>query len=226
MTEGARPAARFLAFVAIGFVAVSAARAAEDDTQEWTTVTVRHALDERWTLSLESRIRFDDDISRAKDLLVGPAAELKLSDTLSLGLGYDYVYSFKTDATSENRIWEQAALRFAYGDLEIGNRLRLEQRFLDGTDGAVLRLRYRLRLEHPIGTSPWRAIGSEEVFVDLNSPGTQVSGFEQNRLFAGLGRTIWGDLWLETGYQWGYQENSGAPNQVTHSLILNLTYGF
>jgi hypothetical protein len=53
-----------------------------------------------------------------------------------------------------------------------------------------------------------------------------VSGFEQNRVFAGLGRTFWGDLWLETGYQWGYQENSGAPNQVTHSLILNLIYGF
>jgi Protein of unknown function (DUF2490) len=212
--------------LALAVFAPRSSEAADDDTQEWSTVTIRHSLDERWTLSLESRVRFDDDISRAKDLLIGPAIDLKLNDTVSLGLGYDYVYSFKTDATSENRIWEQIGLHFINGELDVENRLRLDERFLEGTDGAVYRLRYRLRLLHPIGASAWKAVGSDEVFLNLNSPGNQVSGFEQNRLFAGVGRTFWSDLWLEAGYQWGYQAKKGAPNQVTNSLIVNLTYNF
>jgi hypothetical protein len=213
-------------FVPTVFLAVATAYSADDDTQEWTTATIKNDIDDRWTLSLESRVRFDDDVSRAKDLLVGPAVELHLSETFSLGAGYDYVYSFVTDKTSENRIWEQANLKFARAGLTVENRLRVEQRFLDDVSGAVVRLRYRLRLAHPLGLLDWNAIAWDEVFVNLNSQPGHASGFEQNRLFGGVGIPLLNDLLLETGYQWGYQEKQSGPNEVMHTLLVNLTYSF
>jgi hypothetical protein len=207
--------------------ALHPASATEDDTQQWTTIKVKHKLDDRLTLSLASRLRFDEDVSRAKDLFLRPAVEVEVLPPFSLGLGYDYIYSYASNSSTEQRIWEQASVKLDLGDLSIANRLRIEQRFLDDADGVVVRARYRLRLVHPIGASPWRLIGSDEVFANLNSQGAgPVSGFEQNRLFGGVGRTFWDRLWIEAGYQWGYQEERDKQDQVTHSLLVNVTYDF
>lgn len=207
--------------------ALHPASATEDDTQQWTTIKVQHKLDDRLTLSLASRLRLDDDVSRAKDLYFRPAVEVEVLPPFSLGLGYDYIYSFASNSSTEQRIWEQASLKLDMGDLSFGNRLRIEQRFLDDADGVVVRARYRLRLEHPLGASAWKVIGSDEVFANLNSQGAGVvSGFEQNRLFGGVGRTFWDRLWIEVGYQWGYQEERDKQDQVTHSLLVNFTYNF
>jgi hypothetical protein len=208
-------------------IALHPASATEDDTQQWTTVTAKHKVDDRLTLSLASRLRFDEDVSRAKDLYFRPAVEVEVLPPFSLGLGYDYIYSYASNSSTEHRIWEQASLKLDLGDLSVGNRLRIEQRFLDDADGVVVRARYRLRLEHPLGASAWKVIGSDEVFANLNSQGEgPVSGFEQNRLFGGVGRRFWDRLWIETGYQWGYQEERDKQDQVTHSLLVNVTYDF
>jgi hypothetical protein len=216
-----------MAFLTAALDSQHPALASEDDTQQWTTVKAQHKLDDRFTLSLASRLRFDEDVSRAKDLFLRPAVEVKVLPPFSLGLGYDYIYSYASNSSTEHRIWEQASVKLDLGDLSIGNRLRIEQRFIDDADGVVVRARYRLRLEHPLGASVWKVIGSDEVFANLNSQGAgPVSGFEQNRLFGGVGRNLWDRLWIEAGYQWGCQEERDKQDQVTHSLLVNVTYDF
>lgn len=221
-------ASAILALLLSSFLAdVPTARGAKDDTQQWTTATVAHKIDNHFTLSLASRIRFDDNVSRAKDLMFRPAVKVAVLPPFSMGLGYDYVYSYAANSSTEHRIWEQAGLKIDLDDLSIGNRLRVEERFIEGVSGVVVRARFRLRLAHPLGDSDWQVIGSNEVFVNLSNRGAgPVSGFEQNRLFGGLGRTLWNDVRFEFGYQWGYEEQRTEENLVTHSLLVNITYDF
>lgn len=203
------------------------ASATEEDTQQWTTLTVERRVDDRFTVSLASRVRFDDDISRAKDLLFRPAVEVEILPPVSLGLGYDYIYSYGSNSSTEHRIWEQASVELDPGHLSISNRLRFEQRFIENVDGVVVRARYRLRLEHPLSDPAWKVIASDEVFANLNNQGAgPVSGFEQNRLFGGVGRTFWDRMWIEAGYQLGYSEERSQQDQITHSLLVNVTYDF
>lgn len=203
------------------------ATAADDDTQQWTEAKIRYAVDHQISLSLASRVRFDEGISRAKDLLIRPSVELALIPPFSFGLGYDHIHPFPSGSSSENRVWQQAGFKFKLGDLSVGNWVRVEERFIEDIDGAIVRARYRLHLTHPIGVSSWTLIGSEEVFVNLNSKGTgPVCGFEQNRLFGGLGRKVGEHLWVEAGYQWGFEEERDAPNQNIHAILVNFSYDF
>lgn len=94
----------------------------------------------------------------------------------------------------------------------------MDQRFVEGVGGVVLRGRYRLRATHPVGSARWYLAGSDEAFVNLNDRGEgPIDGFEQNRLRGAFG---WrGKRWrIEAGYEWQYarrRERSGEHRHVT-----------
>ncbi len=96
-------------------------------------------------------MRVDDNVSSANDFLVRPSVSWKALESLTLGLGYDYIHSF--NSRSENRVWQQAEYALRCRDLTVRNRIRLDQRFVEDVSGVVVRFRYRLRGTHPIGGS-------------------------------------------------------------------------
>jgi hypothetical protein len=213
------------ALLMVGAALPRVAQGAEDDTQQWTSASFTHALDDKVSLSFSSRVRFDEDISRKKDLLLGPGMSYALSPALSLGGGYTHLHAFPSGSSSENRAWQQVGFVEKLWGASVGNRLRLEERFVEDVGGAIIRARYRLRLDMPLGGSPWALVGSEEVFVNLNSQGEgPVGGFEQNRLYGGLGFRVTEQLRLEGGYQWEYKENRGSESENVHAILVGFSY--
>ena len=206
---------------AIMLIPSGPATAADSDTQQWTTATIDYAIDRDVVASLTSRIRFEDDISEKKDLLIGPSFAIKAPQNLTVGLGYDHLHAFPAGSSDENRIWQSLSLEHRASRPVLSSRLRLDERIIEGIDGVIFRARYRLRATYGLVEGPWYLVGFDEVFANLNSKGEgPVGGFEQNRLFFGLGGQVAARVKLEMGYQWGYQERRGE-DLVTHTILVN-----
>jgi hypothetical protein len=217
---GSKRAAHLLACALVLFHA--SAHATEDDVQIWPVVTLNHGLGENWGMHLMIRPRFDDDVSRTKDFLVRPFVTWTPLESLTLDLGYDYLHSFQS--RSEHRVWQAAEHRLGWRALTVRNRIRLDQRFVEDVGGAVLRFRYRLRATHPIASSDWYAVLSDEVFTNLNDQGAgPISGFEQNRLRVGAGGRFLERLRAEWGYEWQYAERRSSTSVNRHVVFVEFT---
>ena len=204
-----------------GLALVMAAPAGRaDDLQQWSSLKVTHPLDERFELSLLLEGRFGDDISEVDTVIVRPDIGYHLTDHVKLFLGYDFFEQPQPGENSENRVWQQLGITYHAGDLRIANRLRVEERIIENVDGVTVRARYRLRLSHPLADPDWRLIASNEIFANLNhEPGGPDEGFDQNRLFGGVGYRITPRLRLETGYQWRLETDSSD-----HIIVLGLFF--
>lgn len=190
------------------------------DLQQWSSFAVKHQIDEEFSAGLLSQLRFSDDISRLDVVLLRPDIEYKIAKPVRVALGYDYFDESPSGGQSENRIWQQLRLRYHSGDLLLQNRIRLEERFIEDTDGPTLRLRYRLKIKHPLENPSWQLVSSNETFFNLNHQDNGPdNGFDQNRLFAGIGITLGEHLQMETGYLWKLKASS-----TDHIIILGFTW--
>ena len=214
---------RWFAFVVLlsGVSLTHAAAGAENDTQQWTSVTLEHAITPDVTAGFTTRLRFDEDISRKKDLLVRPWLSIKATDGLSLGLGYDHIEPFPSSAKSEDRVWQQLEFKFGVFDLPLSGHVRLDERFLEDVDTTIFRSHWRLELKIPIPDKDWYFTSFNEVFVNLNSDSEgPESGFDRNRLYFGLGRNLFDRVEADFGYQWAYYRKRGEDENV-HALTLS-----
>jgi hypothetical protein len=196
----------------------------ENEWEQWSTLTFKHQFTPEIGASLGLRMRFDDDVSRAKDLTIRPAIVVKGAGGMNLGVGYDHIEGLPGGAINEDRAWQSIDYEFQMIGIPLGHRFRVEERFIEDVSGLVVRARYRLRLKHELTDSPWYFEGSDEVFVNLNSQGEGPdAGFDQNRVFLGLGRDLTPRHGLKFGYQFAYQEKRGE-DKIGHALIFNFTF--
>ena len=134
---------------ALLLLSLGSADATMSDIQVWPGASVNHGLGEDFGLHLQARGRFDDDVSETKDYLIRPFFTWRATEAVTLDLGYDYLHSFT--GRTENRIWQAGQYRLKWRGFTLGNRIRIDQRFLEGVNGVVARFRYRLRTTHPLG---------------------------------------------------------------------------
>jgi hypothetical protein len=193
---------------------------AQSDWQAWPSITVHQRLDNRFKVSAEGQLRFVEDISRLDVALIRLDIEAKLSSRTFTALGYDYFGKVAASAQSENRIWQQIRHEYSAEALLLGNRFRIEERFIENVDGMVIRGRYRLRLDYPLAHPAWGLVASNEVFLNLNAvEGGPSRGFNQNRLFGGFDFRFSNRFRLETGLQWRLEDDVDD-----YILILGLTF--
>jgi hypothetical protein len=144
--------------------------------------------------------------------------------------GHAWVARFAGETTRhEQRIWEQLSVTLPdAGVWKPSLRLRLEQRFLDGWDGASVRLRVMARGVRPLDEQgTWSITAWDEVMFTLDeTTGGPARGLDQNRLFGGLLRKLNPRTGIEFGYMW-QAVNQPAPLPFTHTHVvfvwLNLT---
>jgi hypothetical protein len=197
--------------------------AADSDLQQWTTVHLSHQGPERLEFSFFGQQRWDDDVTHSNSQLLGPSVHYKLSERWRLGLGYTYWR--KPSASSEHQPWQELVFADRYGDLSLGHRLRVEQRFVNGISGPIWRGRYRLHGALPLGDTPWYLVAADEVFVNLNDRDTgPADGFEQNRLSGGFGLHLGSYVRTELGYTWRYEDERGDSNRSDHVITLNFFF--
>ena len=195
------------------------------DNQLWSAVamTAQASKDSDWRLWFDGHARFADDAGRLGVSIIRPGIGYRVSDKLTMWLGYARVTIHPGEDIDEDRIWQQAT--YPLGTVAGGGlsgRSRLEQRFRDADNDTGLRFRQMLRWAHPIGESDFGVVLWDEIFVGLNdAEWGQRDGFGQNRAFAGVSYKPSPRIRTEFGYMHNRIRRPG-PDQTNHILSLTL----
>jgi hypothetical protein len=201
--------------------------AADDDLQFWFPVQVVHPFGDSWTVSMQAEVRLQDDISEFDELVLKPALNYHFNEHWALSLGYKYIDKY--DASNEHDIWQELHYNWACKKWSGGHQVRLEERIIDGIDGVLPRIRFLSHIAHPLGDSDWYGTGWGAVRFNLDdkvdsSGGGPVSGFEQVRLFAGLGKHLGENTKAEFGYLYRYERERTSPNKSDHVIHLQMVF--
>lgn len=124
--------------------------------------------------------------------------------TLAAGYVRDIVYRGGS-AAIEQRARQDLSVDHiaAIGPLAIGARLRVEERWRDGSSGTGVRIRPFVRLTLPVA-GKLHLLASHESFVNLGAGAGQRGGYDRARTFMGFGVPLTKRVGVEIGYlnQW------------------------
>jgi len=205
--------------------------AVEEDVQAWFATFATKALDDRWIAYMEVQGRFGDDIGRLSQTLLRPAVGYRLSSNMSIWAGYGYIETERVNADDiqEHRIWQQAL--WNAGEVfgaAVTSRTRLEQRLIESADDTGWRLRQFVKFSRPFENNvDLNAVTYVEGFFALNDTdwGAE-AGFDQLRLFAGIGREIARGVRFEGGYLNQYIRSPRGSDRANHILSINFFLDF
>jgi hypothetical protein len=189
----------------------------QNDFQQWSLWFGNHHIDETWAVSMQIENRLRDDASEVDKQIFKPGGYYAFTDTLKLGVGYKYVK--KKDSKDEQDPWQELFWNPApIGKWDWAHQFRWEQRTGSSVDGVVNRLRYLLHVTHPLGSSGKYYFAAQEAvrFNAASKDSGPVDGFEQSRLYFGVGRNMTPKLKIEVGYLWNYQRFRGGVNHSNH----------
>ncbi len=194
----------------------------KQDLALWSLAFVNHEFDKHWSLSFQTEVRAKDRVTSLDEAIFKPAGFYRFRDWLELGIGYKYNY--KNDAPNENVAWEELYLKHPFSVFTVTHQARLEQRFIQGISGTIPRIRYLLHVTTPLSRLFYFAL-SEAFRFNLIDKGTgPVSGFEQNRLYAGFGVHASQYLRVELGYLWRYELERSGPDKSEHVIRVQLLF--
>ena len=175
----------------------------------------------------DGHVRFFDDAGGFGQSIVRPGLGWAVNDRSTLWIGYGWIHTEPISGSDfdENRIWQQWTWSKKYAPIKLGVRARFEQRLLETGDDVGLRYRQFFRLQHELPNHPHLLLAAwDEVFLNLNDTdwGAQ-SGFNQNRLFLGVGvkgnsQSRWR---TEIGYLHQALSNPNGADRSNHILAVN-----
>jgi hypothetical protein len=204
-----------------------------DDAGFWTALFARgnvehdilHADRVQWWF--DSHARFFDDTDGFGQSIVRPGLGYQVTDSTSLWLGYAWIRTSPGGAPEfdENRIWQQLSWSRDFEPLAVGLRSRLEQRFLETGSETGWRFRQLISLRRPLECAPKLTLVTwDEVFIHLNDTNWGANGgFDQNRVFVGLGlKADPASRWrVEVGYLNQFVDRIGQDDLCNHLLSIN-----
>ena len=133
------PFVQFVVIAILGLPAAAQDRQLEQDFRVWFAYFGDHSSgNSRWGVHLEGQIRRQDGLEHWQHLVFRPALNYQANRALMLSAGYAYVRSYPRNPfapRNENRIWEQAWLRYRTGAVAWSSRYRFENRFIQGGSG-------------------------------------------------------------------------------------------
>jgi hypothetical protein len=198
------------------------------DGQIWVQALALGRLSEHWRSHVEVQPRFVDDASELGLTIIRAAIGRALTPRASLWLGYAWVPRTQGDGVRhEQRVWQQLLLTPpALAGWTPVVRLRLEQRWQNEPwDGTSHRLRTLVRAQRPFRAgSRWQFAAYNELMVTFDeTPEGPAQGFDRNRFYTGLMRTLNPAATVEAGYIWEHVAQSSGPNRNDHVAIGVLT---
>lgn len=220
------PRVALLVGLAFALAASPAMADVENQGEVWLMATARGPITGHWRAYFELQPRMDG--SGMVQLLVRPAVGYQVLPNWSIWQGYAWTPKFNP-YIDENRSFQQSLVESTLADLslDLKNRTRLEERWIEGSSGVAMRVRHLLRADYyPWADTPWSLAAYDEVFLNLNSPsGGPQTGFDRNRLFLGIHREMGSGLALEVGYLNQFVNSApGSPDLLTHVALVYADY--
>jgi hypothetical protein len=180
-----------------------------------------HKVSDKWGVHLEAQLRVSDIIKFEQQLLFRTGVNYHFNAQTFATVGYCYVHTAPyggfpaKSAFPENRFWEQIQVKNQVGYVELVNRFRLEQRYVNTpvANGAIFepgdavytnRFRMLNRISVPfkgktIQDKSFYVSAYDELFVNFGKK-VALNIFDQNRAYIALGYKIPKVGKLEIGY--------------------------
>ena len=195
---------------------------ADPDFGAWAPITLQVPIYRRLSGYFEAQPRWQRLPQwHFAEMITRSGLSYDLNSKWSVAGGYYFSPHFYPKLNMENRIWEQLSFSHQVGHWKFQNRTRLEEIWQKSYEGASFRLRDQLKVSYQLGKSPWYMVAAEEPFfnIDSNDSGPE-RGFNQNRLFLGIGRQLGETTRIECGYLNQYKNGQdGKHDLINHVLI-------
>lgn len=194
----------------------------EHDSGLWILANLQGEVAPQWSLNLEVDVRSFDNFARTSELIIQPGVFFNINEHWTWTL--QYVYDARPPTNNEHRVLTDGAYHTDIKDFVLGTRLRLTVRFIDNV-GTVVRLRHRISALHGIADTAAYLTTSNELFFNLNDQGSGPPvGFEEDRLFAGIGYHFGPHLRAEMGYMWRPARPRNTPTLSSHIVAVNFFF--
>ena len=201
---------------------------ARTDFQSWNNFTLMGPINGNVRYWFDGQIRIGNDASRLSQSIARPGIGYQLNKESSLWAGYAWIYTarpFTPIVVHEHRTWQQFLWVKDIAPFKVFSRTRLEQRFIENVPRTGWRVRQFFRAQLPISEQHSFFVSAiDEVFVRINNsrPFGNDRGFDQNRLFLGVG-FLPAKHWLaELGYQNQYIRRVGISNFRGNYVMLTV----
>jgi len=183
------------------FSNTDAQETAENKLGSWYMYSGSHKISNKISLKSAVQIRTYEPIRNFNILFLSTGASYSINKNLSAGFNYAYQNwsSFESNDDpniNEHRFIEQISLISLVGKSSLGNRLRLENRFLDNnfSEETQHRLRYRFQARFSLNKKLFLNF-YDELFYDLKG-----FKYQQNRLYGALGIKAAENYSFQLGY--------------------------
>ena len=191
------------------------ANAQTTENTGWLVLQYEQKLSEKVSAAADIQWRSSHAFTYLQTILIRPYLSYAINDKQAVAAGYTYFGTWEREEGKkvfelEHRIWQHFQLEGKVKQVEVTNRLRLEQRFLKDAVFAQ-RLRYYIRGQLPIVANKNFTKGlflglQDEIFLNIqNRKAVNNSFFDQNRAFTGLGYRFNEVIDIEAGYMYRYQ---------------------
>lgn len=190
----------------------------------WLIYLGNRQLNTKWNIHNEVQYRNYNAIGDLEQLLLRTGLGYNLTENNNnILLGYGYIlsenYVGDTDdkvKVNEHRIYQQFITKQNVGRVKLNHRYRFEQRFIE--DDFRIRFRYFLGLNIPVSKNEnnrYYVSAYNEIFLN-----TELSNFDRNRLYGGLGYNLNESIRMEVGYMNQFFE-SGSRDQINIMTFVN-----
>lgn len=196
-----------------------------DDVQAWLTTSATGPASRDWRVSTELHGRWVNDAQDYQRTVLRLQGGRALRNRVVVWLGFENTWPAAGRTPTERRIWQQVTWTHLAGAWQLAHRGRLEERFIDGADGVVPRLRYQLRASRALdATRRWSFVASGEAFVRLRALRTASerldAGYDRDRVSAGISRQLTPTITLEPAYA---LQRISLPSNDRREHILQLS---
>lgn len=211
---------------------LSAPVQAQDDFQQWTSLSGKVAVSDDVTIQNELLARFSDDRGGLYEVENSLLLGYQVTDAVAVWAGYVHNpnYSAGDFTVMEHRAREQVTIdNFAeVGRVSLSARMRLEQRWRDAIPGTGWRARSYVKLAIPLGgkTSPSLGLTAES-FFNLNTTAFQAQeGLDRLRSAASLSFPVSKTVKIDAGYLNQHRFVRGGSDTDDHVLTIALGLSF
>ena len=187
----------------------SFAQSPSGTTGNWLMFFNQTRLHEKWSIHSEVQYRSFQLTPNTEQIMLRIGANYHINNNYSASIGYAYVPVFAFDKeqlpgiqVSENRMWQQFLMKNNLGRVNFEHRYRLEQRWLQTTNGDKYRnrIRYLLRVTVPLNKKTIEKhtlflTFYDELFINFSS-----TPFDRNRLYGAIGYQFLPNLNIQLGY--------------------------
>ena len=192
-------------------------RILDTNVNSWFVYAGDHQIKGPWGVYSEMQVRRSDIVAIWQQFQVRDAVTYRFSPRVQAAVGYVFTNTLPygdfpaARSFTEQRTYQQIALKHGVGALELEHRFRTEQRWIQNFTGATdyfwryqNRVRYQARVVLPITKTDsaghqWYLFGGNEILVQYG-PNRGPNRFDQTRPFAGVGYKLTRNNKVEVGY--------------------------